>query len=86
MAPYSEAIKKAVEIPVFTAIGIRDPEFAEELIREGKADLIALGRPQLADRIMRIKYLEESLRRFAIAFLVNFAWILWMTTARSGAR
>lgn len=49
LAPYSEAIKKAVEIPVFTAIGIRDPEFAEELIREGKADLIALGRPQLAD-------------------------------------
>ena len=49
LAPYSEAIKKAVEIPVFTAIGIRDSEFAEELIREGKADLIALGRPQLAD-------------------------------------
>ncbi len=80
--PTSEAIKKAVEIPVFTAIGIRDPEFAEELIREGKADLIAFWDAlSWRTRIMRIKYLEESLRRFATAFLVNFAWILWMTTA-----
>lgn len=49
LAPYSAAIKKAVKIPVFTAIGIRDPEFAEEILEEGKADLIALGRPQIAD-------------------------------------
>lgn len=49
LAPYSAAIKKAVKIPVFTAIGIRDPELAEEILEEGKADLIALGRPQIAD-------------------------------------
>lgn len=49
LAPYSAAIKKEVKIPVFTAIGIRDPEFAEEILAEGKADLVALGRPQIAD-------------------------------------
>lgn len=49
LVPYSEAIKQVVDIPVFTAIGIREPEYAEQIIAEGKADLIALGRPQLAD-------------------------------------
>lgn len=49
LVPYSEAIKKAVEIPVFTAIGIREPEYAERIVEEGKADLIVLGRPQIAD-------------------------------------
>lgn len=49
LVPYSEAIKQAVKVPVFTAIGIRDPEYAEQILSEGKADLIALGRPQIAD-------------------------------------
>lgn len=49
LVPYSESVRQAVDIPVFTAIGIRDPEYAEQIIAEGKADLIALGRPQLAD-------------------------------------
>lgn len=58
LVPYSEAIKKAVKIPVFTAIGIRDPELAEEILRDGKADLIALGRPQIADPDYARKALE----------------------------
>lgn len=49
LVPYSEAIKQAVKVPVFTAIGIRDPEYAEQILEQGKADLIALGRPQIAD-------------------------------------
>lgn len=49
LVPYSEAIKKAVDIPVFTAIGIREPEYAQQILADGKADLIALGRPQIAD-------------------------------------
>ena len=49
LVPYSEAIRQVVSVPVFTAIGIREPEYAEQILTEGKADLIALGRPQLAD-------------------------------------
>lgn len=49
LVPYSEAIKQVVKVPVFTAIGIRDPEYAEQILKEEKADLIALGRPQIAD-------------------------------------
>ena len=49
LVPYSEAIKKAVKVPVFTAIGIREPEQAEKILKEGKADFISMGREQLAD-------------------------------------
>lgn len=49
LVPYSAAIKQAVRIPVFTAIGIRDPEQIEDILSGGKADLVVLGRPQLAD-------------------------------------
>lgn len=49
LVPYSAAIKKAVSIPVFTAIGIREPEDVEEILESGQADLVCLGRPMLAD-------------------------------------
>ncbi|MFC1970251.1 NADH:flavin oxidoreductase, partial [Chloroflexota bacterium] len=46
--PLAERVKKAVKVPVITA-GKIGPEFAEQIIRDGKADFIALGRPLLAD-------------------------------------
>ena len=49
LVPYSAAIKKEVKIPVFTAIGIREPEEVEEILAQGMADMVILGRPQLAD-------------------------------------
>lgn len=45
----ARAIKAAVNIPVLVAGGIRDPEMAEAFLRDGVADLICLGRAQLAD-------------------------------------
>lgn len=49
LVPYSAAIKKAVKVPVFTAIGIREPEEVENILENNMADLVVLGRPQLAD-------------------------------------
>ena len=49
LVPYSAAVKKAVSVPVFTAIGIRDPKEVESILENGYADLVVLGRPQLAD-------------------------------------
>ena len=46
--PIAEKVKKAVKVPVITA-GKIGPELAEQIIREGKADFVALGRPLLAD-------------------------------------
>ena len=43
------AIKRAVSIPVIAVNKIRHVPFAEQVLKEGKADMIALGRPLLAD-------------------------------------
>ncbi len=51
----SESIKKAVQIPVVLSGGISDPDEAAELIRSGKADMIALGRQMLADPDWAVK-------------------------------
>lgn len=45
----AEAVKKRVSIPVITGGMIRNPAFANQVIAQGKADLVFLGRPLLAD-------------------------------------
>jgi len=45
----AENIKKAVSIPVIAVNKIRHVAFAEKILQENKADMIALGRPLLAD-------------------------------------
>jgi len=47
--PLGQAIKEVVSIPVFIAGRIVEPQLAEGIIKEGKADCIALGRPLFAD-------------------------------------
>lgn len=43
------AVKRVVDVPVITVGRIHDPELAERILRDGSADLIAMGRPLLAD-------------------------------------
>lgn len=43
-SPLTSAIKKVVSIPVILTGGITEAEFAEQLLAEGKADLIGVGR------------------------------------------
>lgn len=43
-APLSEAIKKVASIPVILTGGITEVQAAEQLLAEGKADLIGVGR------------------------------------------
>lgn len=47
--PLAEKIKQAVQVPVIGVGGIKDPRFADETIRHGKADLVAVGRALLSD-------------------------------------
>ena len=50
MAPYAHGIKQAVPgLPIVAAGRIQDPEQAEALVREGKADLVGLARVLFAD-------------------------------------
>ena len=53
----AEAIRKEVSIPISTVGAITDPEMMEDIIASGKADIVELGRPLLAD-----PYLPNKLR------------------------
>lgn len=46
---YAELAKKVLHIPVVTVGGITTPQEAEEILQDGKADAIALGRGLIAD-------------------------------------
>jgi 2,4-dienoyl-CoA reductase-like NADH-dependent reductase (Old Yellow Enzyme family) len=48
-------IKSVVHTPVIGVGGIRDPSFADQVVRSGKADLVAVGRAQLEDPLWATK-------------------------------
>ena len=45
----AEEIKKVVDVPVVTVGKLGNPEFADDGIAEGRADMVALARPLIAD-------------------------------------
>jgi len=47
--PLAEAMKKGLAIPVIAVGRINTPEFAEKVLEDGKADLVAMGRAFLVD-------------------------------------
>lgn len=47
--PLAELIKSAVDVPVIGVGNITEPEFADRIIREGRVDLVAIGRKLLSD-------------------------------------
>jgi 2,4-dienoyl-CoA reductase (NADPH2) len=58
--PFAARIKRAVDVPVIVA-GRISPERGEEVIAEGSADLISMGRPLLADPAL-VSKLDEGRR------------------------
>ncbi len=56
--PQASEIKKAVNVPVIGVGGITDAEFADKLVREGKVDLVAVGRAFWRDNKWAEKALE----------------------------
>ncbi|MGN9165604.1 oxidoreductase [Tissierellaceae bacterium HCP3S3_D8] len=58
--PLAEAIKKVVKTPVAVVGGINNPDLMEEIIAKGKADIVALGRPLLADPYLPKKLLRNQ--------------------------
>jgi 2,4-dienoyl-CoA reductase (NADPH2) len=60
--PLAEAVKRVVTIPVIT-VGRLDPELGESILREGKADFIAMTRrlfadPELPNKIASGRYYD----------------------------
>ena len=48
-------IKKAVSIPVITVGRYTEPQYAELLVKQGRADLVAFGRQSIADPELPVK-------------------------------
>ncbi|MBW9171369.1 FAD-dependent oxidoreductase [Clostridium estertheticum] len=57
---YNEILKKVLKVPVITAGRMEDPELASESILQGKTDMIALGRPLLADAEIPNKIMADK--------------------------
>ncbi len=57
--PLAEKIKSVVDIPVIGVGGIKDPQFADKVVREGKVDLVAIGRAMLADPKWALKAVKK---------------------------
>lgn len=57
----AEAVKKTVHIPVIAVGRIKDPLFAERILAEGRADLVAMGRAHLVDPELARKAQEGRL-------------------------
>jgi len=56
--PWVERVKPAVDIPVVTTGGITEPQVADDIVRQGKADMVGVGRAMLKDA----KWAEAALR------------------------
>jgi len=62
----AEAVKNVVRIPVITSHSLRDPEYCEQILAEGKTDLVGLARQLLADPYWPVKAQlgrEKQIRR-----------------------
>jgi NADPH-dependent 2,4-dienoyl-CoA reductase/sulfur reductase-like enzyme len=64
-------IKKVVSVPVIAVGRITSPRFAESLLQQGKVDLIAIGRPLLADPDWARKGLEGREREIRVCLGCN---------------
>ncbi|TAK31855.1 MAG: FAD-dependent oxidoreductase [Chloroflexota bacterium] len=57
----AEGIKQSVSIPVIAVGRINDPVLAEQILRQGKADFIAMGRALIADPELPRKTMDGRL-------------------------
>ena len=58
LVPLAEKFKENLEIPVITVGRINHPSLAEDILAQGRADLVAMGRPLLADPYLPQKAMD----------------------------
>ena len=61
--PIAEEIRKVVSVPVIGVGGIRTAELADQYIREGRIDLVAIGRALMSDPDWGVKAMESLKRK-----------------------
>jgi len=58
----AEAVKKVVNIPVIGVGRVKSPELADRILKEGQADVVAMGRALIADPMLPKKALAGDLK------------------------
>ncbi|MDF1592127.1 MAG: FAD-dependent oxidoreductase [Desulfobacterales bacterium] len=58
LVPLAEKFKENLNIPVITVGRINHPSLAEDILAQGRADLVAMGRPLLADPYLPQKAMD----------------------------
>jgi 2,4-dienoyl-CoA reductase-like NADH-dependent reductase (Old Yellow Enzyme family) len=61
LVPLTAALKQTISIPVILTGGIKNADIADQLLKDGKADLIGVGRAVMSDSLWA-KRAVESLR------------------------
>jgi 2,4-dienoyl-CoA reductase-like NADH-dependent reductase (Old Yellow Enzyme family)/thioredoxin reductase len=67
----AEAIKSVVNIPVITVGRIRNPIMADRILRDGKADLVSMGRALISDPHMPQKAREGRMEEINFCISCN---------------
>lgn len=71
---YAAEVKRAVNVPVATCGNIRHPDYMHELVRDGKADIVAFGRELYADPefVHKCEQGREDELRYCVSCLYCF--------------
>jgi 2,4-dienoyl-CoA reductase-like NADH-dependent reductase (Old Yellow Enzyme family) len=77
MTPTAERIRREVGILTATSWNIREPELADALVRDGKVDLIMLGRALLADPYWPY-HAAQALRRPQPQATLPIQYAVWL--------
>jgi 2,4-dienoyl-CoA reductase-like NADH-dependent reductase (Old Yellow Enzyme family)/thioredoxin reductase len=72
MVHLAEGVKAVVDVPVITVGRINDPELAEKILQEGKADLVAMGRGLIADPQLPLKTIEGRFNEIRKCIACNY--------------
>ncbi|MGA8255548.1 MAG: NADH:flavin oxidoreductase, partial [Nocardioides sp.] len=57
------AVREVVDVPVIAVGRLHDPDHAEQVLAEGRADFVAMGRPLLADPDLPRKLASDQVHR-----------------------
>jgi len=82
LVPLGEEVKKMVNIPVAVADRLNNPALAEQILREGKADMVAVGRNFLTDPYWPSKALKGEENRIRPCVACNIC--LWSLQSVNG--
>ena len=72
--PFAETVKKSISIPVAACGSIRSPKYADAIIREGKCDLVSIGRGLVAEPqwVIKAQQGREDEMRYCISCMYCF--------------